>query len=143
MTVIQEFSKKLEVEASDHERSILLVDILNAKGFSKNEREIHIYDTHLRNEIMTNLRTTDTCALIFTGSTSEGMCGGMYNTKTNTIMICYTQLDISSNTSHVQTILTTLHCYCYMTMKIMMHLFLLKKMTTFQDMSNYRWRSEN
>jgi hypothetical protein len=54
---------------------------MNAIGFSKNEREIHIYDIHHGNELMTNLRTTDKCAAIFTGSTSEGMCGGMYNIK--------------------------------------------------------------
>jgi hypothetical protein len=81
MTAMQEYSKKLEVEASDHERSILLVDIMNAIGFSKNEREIHIYTTHLRNRLKTNWRTTDNCEILITGSTSEGMCGGMYNTK--------------------------------------------------------------
>jgi hypothetical protein len=53
--------------------------------------------------------------------------------KATTIMICYSQLEKSSNTLHVQTILTAFHCYCYLTVKIMKHLFLSKKMTTFQD----------
>ena len=35
-------------ETFDHERSILLVDIMNVMGFSKNEREIHRYHVHLR-----------------------------------------------------------------------------------------------
>jgi hypothetical protein len=49
MTGLQEIRDNLLFgeETSDHERSILLVEIMNAIGFSKNEREIHIHDMHL------------------------------------------------------------------------------------------------
>jgi hypothetical protein len=53
MTALQKFCEKmfLEEETSDHQRSILLVDIMNAIGFSKCEREIYIHEVHLNDEI--------------------------------------------------------------------------------------------
>jgi hypothetical protein len=45
-----ELSGKLSYEAgsSNHQGSILLVDIMNALGFSKNEREINRHHIHLK-----------------------------------------------------------------------------------------------
>jgi hypothetical protein len=53
MTALQELCEKqfLEEETSDQQRSILLVDIMNAIGFSKSEREIHRHDVHLKHEL--------------------------------------------------------------------------------------------
>ena len=78
MTSIQEFSKKLEVEASNHERSILLVDIMNAMGFSKNEQGIQRNSAHLLNVHINIFIRTDKFTITLTGSTSEGMCSGFY-----------------------------------------------------------------
>ena len=77
---LQEFCEKLffEEETSDHERSILLVEIMMAIGFSKSEREIHRHRVHLRNVIENIFRTTGKDISKITGSASEGMCGGMY-----------------------------------------------------------------
>ena len=85
MTVLQEFRENLLFgkEPSDHERSILLVDIMNAMGFSKNEREIHIHDVHLQNALSTILRPADQLAVAMTGSASEGMYGGIYGKQSN------------------------------------------------------------
>ena len=77
MTALQKFSKKLEEEASDHERSILLVDIMNVMGFSKGEREIHRHGVHLLNVLVDIFHTTDKFTSTLTGSTSESMCGGI------------------------------------------------------------------
>ena len=139
MTALPTFRENLFLETSDHEQSILLVDIMNAIGFSETEREIERHNVHLQNEIVNIFLTTDKFAIKQTGSTSEGMCGGNYGHRS------YHDSDllfkaISSYTLHVQTILTTIHCYTEMTLKIMMHLFLSQKRTTFQDMSNYHWR---
>jgi hypothetical protein len=53
MTALQELREILfcEEEASDQERSIRLVDLMNAIGFSKSQREIHIHDIYLQNVI--------------------------------------------------------------------------------------------
>ena len=80
MMTLQEFCEKLffEEETSDHKRSILLVDIMNAIGFSKNEREIHRYSVHLSNVLENTFRRTDTQMSKLTGSHSDGVCGGLY-----------------------------------------------------------------
>ena len=83
MTAIQEFSNKLEVEATDHERSILLVDIMNVLGFSKNEREINRHGVHLLNVLMNIFVCSDTFTITLTGSSSEGMCGGLYSNQSH------------------------------------------------------------
>jgi hypothetical protein len=77
MTALQELREILfcEEEISDQERSIRLVDLMNAIGFSKSQREIHIHDIYLQNVIANIIQTTDRCMLSMTGSTSEGMCG--------------------------------------------------------------------
>ena len=90
---LQEFCEKLffEEETSDHERSILLVDIMMAIGFSKSEREIHRHQahvaialqnifqtTHLENVLQNIFRTTSKHISKIVGSASEGMCGGVY-----------------------------------------------------------------
>ena len=78
MTSIQEFSKMLEVEASDHERSILLVDIMNAMGFSKNERQIHRHNAQLQNVLINIFPRIGKSTITLTGSTSEGLCSRFY-----------------------------------------------------------------
>jgi hypothetical protein len=140
MTALQQFCKTMfcEEETSDHQRSILLVDIMNTMGFSKPKRQIKIYDKYLQEEIANIFRPTSNTMLTITGSTSEGLCDGIYSNRLITILICYSQLEISSYALHVEAILTILHSY--MTMKIMIHLFLSKKVKNFQDMSSYRWR---
>ena len=83
MTELQKFHEKLlcEEETSDHQRSILLVDIINAFGFFKCEREIHRHHFNLLNALMNSHQTTDKSTITVTGSQSEGMCGGIYNIK--------------------------------------------------------------
>jgi hypothetical protein len=85
MTALQEFCEKLffEEETSDQQRSILLVDIMNAMGFSKAEREIQRYCTHLRNVLMNFFPITDIGTLTITGSTSDGLCGGINNNQSH------------------------------------------------------------
>jgi hypothetical protein len=62
MMTQQEFCEKLsfEEETSDHKRSILLVDTMNAIGFSKSEREIHRHSVHLMNVLENTFGITDT-----------------------------------------------------------------------------------
>ena len=81
MTALQNFSKKLEEEASDHERSILLVNIMNTMGFSNGEREIQIHRIHVLNVLFNIFRTTDKGTGTLTGSMAEGMCGGIYGDR--------------------------------------------------------------
>ena len=80
MTAQQKFSKKLEEETSDHERSILLVDIMNAIGFSKGERQIQRHGVHLMNVLIDIFRTVEH-TVAHTGSTAEGLHGGIYGNK--------------------------------------------------------------
>jgi hypothetical protein len=84
MTGLQEFRENLLFgeEPSDHERSILLVDIMNALGFSKNEREIHRHDVHLNNALMHIFNPTAKITITMAGSNSEGLCGGIYGEQT-------------------------------------------------------------
>jgi hypothetical protein len=49
---------------------------MNALGFSKNEREINRHHIHLY-AVLENSFGTNTSRLA--GSTSEGICGGIYN----------------------------------------------------------------
>jgi hypothetical protein len=81
MTALQKFCEKmfLEEETSDHQRSILLVDIMNAIGFSKCEREIYIHEVHLNDEICNLFSPTSKLTMTLTGSISVGMGGGCYN----------------------------------------------------------------
>ena len=83
MTALQKSRENVffEEETSGHERSILLVDIMNAIGFSKCEREIHIHAVHLNNELLNIFRLTDKVTITMAGSTSEGMCGGIYDNQ--------------------------------------------------------------
>ena len=85
MTALQTFCEKLflEEETSMHERSILLVDTMNALGFSKCEREIHRHECHLRDALLNSYRTTDKFPIKTTGSNSEGIIGGIYNNKSH------------------------------------------------------------
>jgi hypothetical protein len=50
---------------------------MNATGFSKSEREIHIHCVHLRNAIVNIFKTSDKSTITLTGSASEGLCGGL------------------------------------------------------------------
>ena len=79
MVALQELSRKLffKERSSNHQRSTLLVDIMNATGFSKSEREIHIHCVHLRNAIVNIFKTSDKSTITLTGSASEGLCGGL------------------------------------------------------------------
>ena len=85
MTALQKFCEKLfsEEETSDHQRSILLVDIMNAIGFSKHEREIHIRDVYLIDKIYNMFCLTSTLTPTIKGSISEGMYGGIYYNHRN------------------------------------------------------------
>lgn len=126
-----ELSGKLSYKAgsSNHQGSILLVDIMNVLGVSKSQREIHIHAIYLHNVLMNILRSHDNWTRTITGSVAEGMCGGIYaNVKHKDYDYLYTNREIQLCTPRT-TILATLHCY--MTMTIIKHPFLLKKMTTF------------
>ena len=85
MTAPQTFREKLfcEDETSDQQRSIFLVDIMNALGFSKCEREIHRHHFNLRNALSNSDQTTDKSTRTVTGSQAGGMCGGIYNIKSH------------------------------------------------------------
>ena len=54
---------------------------MNVLGFSKREREIHIHQERLGNILFNIFRKTDTMKVMQTGSTSDGMRGGIYNSK--------------------------------------------------------------
>ena len=142
MTALQKFREKLffQEETSDQQRSICLVDIMNVIWFSKCEREIHRHDVHLNNVLLNIFRPTDNLAIKITGSTSQSMCGDNYGNQGHHDSDCLlTGRHIILYTPRTNNI-NTLHCYPYMTMKIMMHLILSKKMTTFQNMLNYHSR---
>ena len=85
MTGLQEFQEDLFFgeESSVHQRSILLVDIMNAIGFSKNEQEIHRHSMDLHNVLMNIFRTSDKCMYIITGSTADGMRGGINSNQSH------------------------------------------------------------
>ena len=85
MTVLQKVRENVffEEETSDGERSIRLVNIMNAIGFSKCERKIHIDDVDLNNELLNIFRLTDRVTGKLVGSTSEGMCGGIYGNQSH------------------------------------------------------------
>ena len=80
MTALQNFYENVFFgeETFDHERSICLVDIMNAMGFSKFERKIHRHHVHLR-----NAHTSDKYAFAITGSPSDGMCSGIYSDQSH------------------------------------------------------------
>ena len=140
MTDLQEFSKTLFFEegTSDHEQSIILVEAMNAIGFSKCEREIHRNYVHINNELLDIFKTTDKTTL--TGSTSDGMCGGIYgNACQYDHDVLITARDIKLYTPRTNNINNP--------PPLQLHdnedydaSFLSKKMTTFQDMSNYHWQ---
>jgi hypothetical protein len=56
---------------------------MNAIGFSKCERKIHIDDVDLNNELLNIFRLTDRVTGKLVGSTSEGMCGGIYGNQSH------------------------------------------------------------
>jgi hypothetical protein len=80
MTVPQEFHENLALEenTSNQERSILLVDIMNAIGFSKSERDILRHRMHLT-DALKNIFNVDDISSSTRGSRAEGMCGGVHN----------------------------------------------------------------
>jgi len=85
MTAQQEFREKLvfEEETSDQQRSILLVDIMNAIGFSKSEQDIWRHSMHLTDELVNIFMPDDKSTVSMRGSLAEGMAGGMYNNKSD------------------------------------------------------------
>ena len=86
MTGLQDFRKEMLFggkETSDHERSIRLVDIMNALGFSKNEREIHRHYVHLNNALLHIFNPTAKITITMAGSNSEGLCGGTYGNQSH------------------------------------------------------------
>jgi len=137
MAALQEFREKLffEEKTSD-QRSILLVEIMNAIGFSKREREIHRHYEHPRNLLMNIFRDARKSTITIVGSTAEGMRGGIYSNQRHGSDddLLYRNRTIKLSPPNN---INNPHCYCYTTMKIMLPLVLSKKMTTFQDMSNY------
>ena len=56
---------------------------MNVLGFSKSEREICRYDIHLNNTLVNIFRTTDKFQITITGSTSEGICGGIHSNQSH------------------------------------------------------------
>ena len=72
MTALQKICEMLFFveETSKHERSIILVNIMNALGFSKNEREIRRHQIQLENKFMKFFRPTENGIIALTGSTS-------------------------------------------------------------------------
>ena len=72
-----------EEKTTDQQRSIRLVEIMNAMGFSKCERQIQRHFAHLRTALNNIFENTDTCTSAIAGSTSEGMCGGIYSDKSH------------------------------------------------------------
>ena len=85
MMALHDFCEKLffEEETSDHERSILLVDIMNAIGFSKSEREICIHWIHHNNVLDNIFRTIDNYESRLTGSAADGMFGNVSDNRGN------------------------------------------------------------
>jgi hypothetical protein len=85
MMALHDFCEKLffEEETSDHERSILLVDIMNAIGFSKSEREICIHWIHHNNVLDNIFRTIDHDESRLTGSAADGMFGNVSDNRSN------------------------------------------------------------
>jgi hypothetical protein len=69
---------------------------MNVLGFSKREREIHIHQERLGNILFNIFRKTDTMKVMQTGSTSDGMRGGIYNSK------CYHDNDRLFTTSNIK-----------------------------------------
>ena len=97
MTALEIFCENVlcEKEASDQQRSILLVDIMNVLGFSKSQREIHIHAIHLHNVLMNILRSHDNWTRTMTGIVAEVMCGGIYaNVKHKDYDYLYTNREI-------------------------------------------------
>ena len=79
MTAIQELCENLfSEEVASVQRSILLVEIMNAIGFSNNEREIKRHCEHPRNVLMNIFRLTEQNTITIAGSSAEGMRGGFY-----------------------------------------------------------------
>jgi hypothetical protein len=138
-TGLQEFLENLLFgeETSVHQRSILLVDIMNAIGFSKNERDIHRHSMHLHNFLMNMFRTSGKCMHTITGSTGEGMCGGIYSNQIHHdhgLLLTIRKIKLYTPlTNYILNppLLLLLDNGDYEAS------FLWKKMTTFQDMSNY------
>ena len=85
MTALQSFCEKdlLKEKKSDHERSIILVDIMNAIGFSKCQREIDIHKVHLRNVLVNIFRPAVNFTSKIIGSASEGMHCDVYNNQSH------------------------------------------------------------
>ena len=142
MVVLQELSRKLffNERSSNHQRSTLLVDIMNATGFSKSEREIHIHSVHIRNAIVNIFQSSDKNTITLTGSTSEGLCGGLYDNKSHhDYDFLFTHGNIKLSTPRTNNIsnppLLLLHD------NEEYDAFFLSTMTTFKDMSNYHWRN--
>ena len=75
MAALQELCEK---DTSDQQRSNLLVDIMNAMGFSKSEREITRHDIHLREVLDDIFQSNGKYTYTITGSASEGLHGGIY-----------------------------------------------------------------
>ena len=68
---------------SDHERSILLVDMMNAIGFSKREREICTHWIHHHGVLLNSFRTIDNDESRITGSAADGMLGNVSDNRGN------------------------------------------------------------
>ena len=83
MMALQEVCKKLEEDKSDHQRSILLADIMNAMGFSESEREIQRHRLSVQHIRDNNFHPTEKGTATLTGSTSEGMCGGIHSNQSH------------------------------------------------------------
>ena len=83
MTALQEFLVHLFPEISDDQRSILLVEIMNAMGFSTSEREIQRYQIQFYDALLNILSPYEEMKTTLTGSSAEGMRGGLFYVKDN------------------------------------------------------------
>ena len=83
MTGLREFLEHMFYveETSDHQRSIRLVNIMNALGFSTSEREIQRYQIQLYHVFHNIFPPSEEIKFAMKGSTADGMRGGFYSAK--------------------------------------------------------------
>jgi hypothetical protein len=115
---------------------------MNTLGFSKNKREIHRHDIQLQIALSNMFHPANKLAMTMTGSASEGMYGGIYGMESHhDSVFLFKDSNIKLYTPLTNNInnLTLLHLHDNEDYDAS---FLSKKMTTFQDMSNYHWRKK-
>jgi hypothetical protein len=104
---------ELEEETSDHQRSIILVNILNAIGFSNSERGIHRHIVLLYDLLEDIFQFSHQSTVTIAGSRSEGICGGIYRNEyeKQDIDLLFTATNIKLYTPGGNDIKYLLPCY--------------------------------